>query len=557
MPALSRLTLLLALLALCPAGGPRLAAAPAAWLKVETRDFVIYSDAPERAVVECAVNYAAFRRAFGELFLAPGQTLPPSTFVLFRQEKGFRDVVPRDTQAGNDMKTVNFSCEVDESPLSTFALAGDRDHALELTFEFETIWALRRLGHAVPLWMSQGAGSVLSTVTLRKGQCLLGDEGRRRFTDRLEWPRFFEVGETTKFYREATSELGDYLAQAWGLMHWVLLSEGDPRARFDAIEQALRTRPALEVVPEITHTPLPQLSKTLYRHPKRGRTLPFDEAAVRASLRIAPAPEAEVLAQTSNLLFAAQRTAEGIARLDRAAALAPELPAVQEALARRCLREGSQREAIDHYRRAIAAGSTNFTAYLLSATQRLDDNRTFGSDQAGEGGPEALVALGELRRALAIYPGSVRCTQALGRALYVAPQADPAGLDELSRGVGDGDAAQVVRLYRALLHSRLGDRASCARDFREILADGSVSPKLRAAVERQYLQETVASDASRIDKLARAQDYAAAYALLAAVEQDDDPLLRQNYQRLREWLKKAVARDSSATPAERKLAGLE
>src|SRR5688572_28667872 len=103
-------------------------AAKPSWVKLETNEFTIYSDAPEKQLLESALRYAAFRRAFHELFVEPGRVLPQSTLILFRTEKSFNAHVPRSDRAG--MKMVNYSTEVDGTPLTAFALAGDRDQAL-------------------------------------------------------------------------------------------------------------------------------------------------------------------------------------------------------------------------------------------------------------------------------------------------------------------------------------------------------------------------------------------------------------------------------------------
>lgn len=541
----------LMLLLLLSSLGSLPAAAPV-WLKLQAPEFVIYSDAPEKQVIECALRYSAFRRAFAELFLAPGHPLPPSSLLLFHKEKSFHAVTPPATE--KNTKSVNFSCEVDGTPLSTFALAGDRDRALELTFEFETIWSLRRIGHFVPVWMSQGAGEVLSTVTLEKGKCLVGEDTGHSFDDSFEWPRFFEINESSKAYRESGEELSQFLGQAWGLMHWILLSEGDSRSRFEALEQHLRTTSALEAVTAVMQTPAAQLSKTIRRHPTRAREIAFPETAIQAAFRVSPAPEAEVLVLTANLLCATDRVAEGNAELDRARALSPDLALVKEAWARRMLRESRPRDAVQLYREAIDAGSRDFAAYYLSAANRLDDNMTNGTDRPGEGGLEALKAVVELHRALEFNPGNLECFRLLGRAYYVAPDCGQPQLDELAEAATAGTPGQVVRYYRALLCARLQRREECAADFRTILADADISPQLRRAAGQQFVHSLLSLDAARVEKLARAQDYAAAFAVLAAGEKE--PELAGAYGRLRAWLVQAVRRDPGATPAERQLAGI-
>ena len=169
---------LLALESALPAHG-----AKPVWLKLESKEFVIYSDANEKDVVQSALRYAAYRRVFDELFVPVGGALPTTKLILFRSEKAFRAHTPSDTPS--HINLTNFSTEVDGTPLSTFALSSDPAHALQLTCEFETIWGLKLLGYHAPVWMSQGAGEILSEVEIKSDQIVMGNVSRHGRT--LPW----------------------------------------------------------------------------------------------------------------------------------------------------------------------------------------------------------------------------------------------------------------------------------------------------------------------------------------------------------------------------------
>ncbi|HWA87382.1 MAG TPA: hypothetical protein VG710_14235 [Opitutus sp.] len=452
------------------------------WLKVETPGFTIYSDAPEKQAAACAVDYAAFRRVLGELFVQPGHELPPSVLILFRSSSSFRDLLGnRPEERG--LTRVNFETEIDGTPYSTFAIAGDRHQALELTFEFETIWALRRIGYYVPVWMSQGAGEVLSELRLRKGKCLIGTADHHSSRSEFNWPHFFELGETSSVYNDP-SQLGDYLSQAWGLMHWILFNDADTRTRFAALAARLRNTNAIDAVAAVMATPPDQFNRAINRHFARfrnGREIDFDEAAVRAQLHFTPAPEAEILAQTSNILAASNQVYRCNTRLDRARELDPDLPSVRNAWARRMLREGRQQEAIESYRAAIAAGTKNFNAYIISAMSRLDDVSSGGSDVAGEGGLPANTAADELRQAIKLNPGSTLAYRELGRAFFVMPKVTEANAAELTSGLVPGAEGEIVRFYRALVYARLGHADECRADLQAVVNDPVTDEHIRQA----------------------------------------------------------------------------
>lgn len=539
-----------------------LAAAPAAfsaapkWLKLEGPDFVIYSDAPEKQVVDCALRYAGFRHAFNTLFAEPGRQMPPSTLLLFYRDKPFRALLPAKKE--DTFRTVNVSCDVDGQALNVFAIDGDRDEALGRTFEFETMWALRSLGHFVPLWMSQGAGEVLSTLQVNpdKGKMVLGLAESHEFNETYDWPVFFTLGNNSKEYSEA-DQLGDYLNQAWGLMHWVLLTDGNNPAGFNALEQALRTQNAIPAIQAAMHVPEKELTRTIRRHTGKRREMPFDTAAVKASFHLSPAPGAEVLVQTSEALLASGRDYDASAKLDEAAALAPDLPMVKEARARQRLREDRTRDAVDLYREAIEAGSRNFAAYLRSAALRLDDNSSGGRDVAGEGGAAAATALTEIRRALELNPGSLEAYRLLGRALFVLRNPTAAQVEELAAGAVPGPDGLSVRLYRAMLYSRLGRRDRCVKEFRTLLSEPWMTDDVREKVLEQYAGEMERLDIQKVEKLAEARDYAGAFAVISAGESDSEPAVAEKYPHFRQWLVEKIRHDPDATPEQRKLAGLE
>lgn len=516
-PALRGLLLLLLCAVLTSAD-----AAPARWIKVEADSFTVLSDAPEPAVRDAAVRYAAYRRVFGEFFLEPGASLPPSVLLLFRTEKAFRANVPESKQARTKM--VNYHVDVDGAPLQSFALAGDRDQALAMTFEFETIWGLNRAGYAVPVWMSQGAGEVLHGITLRKGRCLVGDT-RRTFRDVYPWPRFFEIGESSKAYNDF-NELSDFLDQAMGLMHWVLLKDDQSRARVADLAVRLRSSTGPEAIEAVMGLPPEQWTRAIHQHLSRTdpRALAFDEQAERARLRVTPAPEAEVLATTANLLTGWGETVRADALLDRALTLDPVLPAVQEASARRMLRMNRPDEAARLYREAIAAGTRNFSAYLRSADARLNDTRVGGVDKAGEGGQPAEKAAEEIRQAIKLNPGSSEAYQLLGRAFWMMPKIGEAELAELSRGPLTGERGQAVRFYRSLACSRLGREAEADADLRAIIADPQASHRSRQMAQQRLVAEQIRRRTTQVTALLNEQKYAeartAAQATVDGAEED-------------------------------------
>ncbi|QYM78595.1 tetratricopeptide repeat protein [Horticoccus luteus] len=496
---------------------PGATAAPKPWLKLEADDFTIYSDASEKQILRCALDYAAYRRAFADLFVSPDRTLPRSVLLLFRNDAAFHDYVPDRTERGSNARLSNYSFTVDGSPVSAFSLESGRSRALELTFEFETVWALERLGYAVPIWMSQGAGEVLSSVTYGKGVCIVGGSAGRNARTDLAWPEFFAVGTLSDSYNDPRN-LSDFLAQSWGLMHWILLSDAQARERFTALAARLAHSSAADAVAETMQTPLARFDRAIQASLRSGarRKIPFDDAAVRASFHLVPAPPAEVLIQKSNICVALDDVSRGDEQLDLARGLAPDLPMAQEAWARRMQREGQRNDALLAYRAAIAAGSKNVTAYLTSAAARLDDNRSRGFDEAGEGGTQGTLALAELRQAIALDPFNPAAYAQLGRAFYVQKEVTPADLDELSVGLVPGPAGVPVRYYRAMLSVRLHRSDDAIADLDFLAASPDSDERLREIARDRAAIERVNRDVVVGESFLKAHNYAALRVLASA-----------------------------------------
>jgi hypothetical protein len=452
-------------------------AAEPAWLRLRSSEFTIYTDAPRRELEEFAVTYAAFRQVTRDLLLKPGQTPPASTIVLFRRENTFKKHVrePQD----RDFVPAASSSEIDGTTLTTLSLAGDRDRALSLLFEFETIWMLGRLGYFLPTWIAQGSGKVLTSLRVSKSRVLLGEEKQFHFGDTrtLPWPRFFEINEASPEYRGKGSEdMAVYHTQAWSLMHWVLLGGSDTRDRFQRVAAELRVVSITPDVANVLDCPVANLDRELRRHFSRfkPREIPFDEAALRSKWTVEPAPSLEVDIQRAEILLSSDRIVEARAIILNLQVTASESPLVQEALARFALRENDEAAATTHYRRAIELGSKSPVTRLRSASARLDESSMNGADYPGNAGHNAAEAIAEIQEVLTTDPTNLEAYRLLGRALFVAPKLEQQDLEKLSPGIGPGAAGARVRFYRALLHLRLNQPENADEDFRLIADDPTV-----------------------------------------------------------------------------------
>ena len=526
------------------------ASASNSWIKIETDELLVYSDAPEKEVVECSLRYVAYRHAFSKLFGVPISAIPPSTLILFRTTKSFLAKVQNGESRRSE--TLNYSAEVDGVPLSAFALSGDVDTALQSAFEFETIWTLPRVGYSVPIWMAQGAGEVLSSLSISKGQCVVGHFVEHTYRDNFEWAYFFGMNTNSEAYRNPR-RLGNYLGQAWGLMHWVLLDgdhAGGNGEHFKGIARRLARSDGLDaVVAEMNTDPL-HLNRAISQHLSQSplTPIPFDEKGERARLVSRMAPEVEVLIQMANLLNAAEKFSESDAQLDRARAIAPDLPLVKEAFARRMERDHRSENALRLYREAIAGGSKNASTYMVSASARLEELRITHRDIVGEGGTEARLAANELRQAVRLSPARAEAYNLFGRALLLQSEITPEDVSDLTRGIGpDGNNGSVI-YFCALLYSRLGQKAESQANFLKIIQNVQFPEVLRQNARSHFISDAVTADAKQIDEFLQQKNYAAARAIVqSGSTRLDDEELRSTYKRISSLIDERESNELSRT----------
>jgi tetratricopeptide (TPR) repeat protein len=518
----------------------------AQWQRLDAPGFSIYSDCSTRDIERFALDYAAFRQTVHEFFAPDGARPQRTVLILFKSKKAFEQHAPPAAYRGDE--TVAVTTLIDSAALFALPLAGARDLAVQMAFEFETMHLLRAYGYVLPQWMSQGSGQVLSTLKLQGGQRAIGyGDGRIvsgiRLYGLLEWERFFEINQRSPEYH---TYKGQFHGQAWMLMHWVLLTDENGPQRFRELAQRLKREPverALESV--MGSSDLRQLRWTRLMENPPMRRLPFDEAAIRSHWKLRKADAIDVQLHLADLLVASGQAQAADLVVLQSLAAAPSLAAVQEAAARRALRQRNNAEAVDHYRRAIAAGSENPMAYVSSAQARLDESRNHRREQPGGGLPRVIdQVLSELRIALQLDPGNPQAYQLLGRAFYLAPELPVGAIEELSRGVGPGFEGLRLRLYRGTLFwKRQQDHAAAREDFAAVAHSPEVPTELRREARNQLNE--LALDHARQTIVARLneRDVPSARAALEAAQREiEDPQVLAEFGRIRQWLEEQAGK---------------
>ena len=524
-------------------GQPVRLSAAEKWFKVETPDVHIYSNGSKGSVQEFAVHYLAFRHAFNALLAPMGRRPDFATLLLFRDVETLRDYWANTGQRSQTL--ADFTVNVGDRDLFVLALPDHFDQPLAIALENDTQRMLRQVGYRLPIWMSQGAGEVLASLELHSGGYDIGDN-QARFSETLVGPRiipwdlFFVLSTGSDAYRGKNGNYpGLYQAQAWAIMSAVLLHGSDSGERFRRLAGRVHGGIADgEAVAGVTGVKLKDMHQLVSLGSSAPNLhIPFDTAKVKASLLVAPAPDAEVKVQLADLLAAMNNPRESDRMLEAAVALAPNAVYVKEAQGRRFLRRNDQQAATKVFREAIVAGSVDFQAYMTSALQRLDDAQSSGHDVPGGGGNEIPEALAEIRRSLEFQPSAPRAYFQLGRALYVSSTVTDKDLEELKPGIADPENGSVVRLYRGMLYQRLGRIREAQADLRWIIADHNATPALRAQATKFLRRTAFEADQAEAKKLVAAGKFQEAQAVVTQANlRVDGSTDVQAYADLKDWI---------------------
>lgn len=460
------------------------------WIKLESENFVILSDAKLKDVQSFALEYAGYRAVADFYFGRKGVYIPRTVLVLFKSKKEMLKVVSKD----RDSKLFSFTAGVDGRAITAMQLTWDTKESKRQMTEFETVWLLPRFGWFVPTWISQGSGVALSTTFLSKNQEVVSGYAhpswelfRRRAL--IPWDRFFEIHRSSPEYT-GDDAYGLYQAQAGGLMSWLLAGRSTGKNIFAQVAQEIRHTPPLEIIQRVTGHDAKELSKAVKKHmfgkdPLEG--FAFDPEAVSAGFITGPLEEAERLVVLSDLAASAGNDQLATIYYYQAYGLAPDLPVVIESGARLALKEKDLAEAGRLYEQAIEAGSQNARAYTFIARTRLND-MTRGRDREGDGLPMVLEkAESEVKAALEFEPGLGEAYALLGRIAYLEPVPNKSRIFELSDRVGPDEWGMRIRFYRALIHRRLEAYDSAKFDFEAVINHLEASPRDVRKAESQLL----------------------------------------------------------------------
>jgi tetratricopeptide (TPR) repeat protein len=325
----------------------------AGWVKLETRDTDLYSDAGERTARPILNRFEQIRQVFQKAGIQTGPLrLRVFLFASPDEYRQYRD--------GSD----GFYQSAPERDYIAMHAGPD---ASRVAFHEYVHLVLRHSLAPLPRWFDEGASEFYSTMQIRKDGILIGDPIPAHLQRLLKEPwldavALNQVDRGPMFY-----------AESWALVHMLNLS---PRWR-DAVPRFFALiadqKPVDDAFREAFGRTIDQALLELrgYLNQLRPSTLPITIAAVDAPhLSAMSAREAAIAC--AELALAAKRP-ELAAKLVEKFAPDAEIEAARGAIA---LAAGQRDEARAHFDRAITAGSRDPSLYFEYAGLERDRGRS-------------------------------------------------------------------------------------------------------------------------------------------------------------------------------------
>lgn len=383
-----------------------------AWIRLESENFTLFSNAGERPTRRLADDLERLRATLAQLDPDLKLSSPSPTFLfVFKDGRAFAPY-----RLAFEGKPVDVSGYFLARPEANYVAvnADPRGDARSIIYHEYLHYVLRNNYPGLPLWLHEGMAQLYSTFDTTGTEARIG----RPIADHARWLRsnpFLRVSElfaldahSRDYHKGARRNV--FYAQTWVLAHYLLVGNPGRRnltlhylrtlARGEPAEQAFRTAFGGELDTELS------------AYIQRGG-FPYLQAPAGASetgFRIAPLPRADLLARLGLLLsfLDPSKRADAEEHLKAALAANPEHGAALAGLGILAEQAGRRDEAGAWLERAAKAAPDDFLIQYHYGLDRLE----LGPDRA------ALRQAAEaFRRAVALRPEFADAWARLGYAL--------------------------------------------------------------------------------------------------------------------------------------------
>jgi hypothetical protein len=472
-------SVILGLLAALP-----LAAAEPQWRELKTPRFTVLSQVSDARTRRWATEFNEFIDTAQVMMQIPDTALPPPlTVIIFDADAEFAKYRPNKDNGKVAKLVVASTIRTPTWSLSAFSAADGSEQTRRMLFQGGTYWLSDAAPGAKPTWVMKGMGEMLSTFATQGDSVHFADP----IDTYLRVLRDANLMPLDKLMMQRTSVLADdhqtllFDAQSWGLAHYLLLGDAPGnREKWIKYLNLYQTRTAETAARQAFGEDLSGLLKQLEVYARRSRFtfLKLPRPAARPVADPVPAPPLHVQLALGKFALEAADTSLAPKHLQAAAALDPQAAGVFELQTDIAKRDKDRIAAVSAARRALIAGSTDASVYLLLASDLQSNDMAADPDRWLRSADLAAQAINVNSRVPASYALLLRALDRIPK-----PPSEYRDFVELGRKVfpQDGD----LTLGSARLSYKLGRVDEALSTLDAAMGEGSNLDLLQMETARQ------------------------------------------------------------------------
>jgi tetratricopeptide (TPR) repeat protein len=490
-----RFTLTLALVAFILALAPlQAASAKDNWTSVRSKNFHLVGNASEKDIRRIGVQLEQFRDVLSRLIAnVKAVSSVPITVVVFKSDDSFKPFRPPSAaayfQSGEDVNYIALTSErMDENPYA--AIFHEYVHFL-----------VRNNTENVPLWFNEGLAEYYSSFDIMDGdkKVMIGKPISNhvlflREQKLLPLETLFAVTHNSPIYNERSKQ-GVFYAEAWALVHYLLLGNDGKRApQFKQFLQLLTSQmPVESAFKQAFQTDFKTLEKELKQYIGR-RTYPVsvttfnEKLAFDTQMKSAPLTEAEGQFYLGDLLLHTFELERAEKYLQQAIKLDPSLAIAHASLGMLNVRRERFDEARTHLQRAVAADTRNYLVHFYYAYMLSRAGARSGS-YVTEFAPEIAETMRvELRKTIELAPSYAESYHLLAFVNLVTGEQLDESIELLKKAMTLQPGEPRFSSVLAQLYMRKRDFKTARQILEPIVRDGSSADPQVIAQAQSILQ---------------------------------------------------------------------
>lgn len=460
------------------------------WTSVRSKNFLMIGNASEKDIRRVGVRLEQFRDVFSRLFTTLKVDSPvPTTVIVFKNDESYRPFKPNANtsgyfQSGPDVNYITLELTRD--------LNSQQDPFTIILHEY-THLLVRNTSGNVPTWFNEGLAEYYSNFSItsdRKvvvGRPIASHVHLLRENKMLPLRTLFQVDQKSPYYNERDKQ-SIFYAEAWALMHYLILGNGGQRmaqlSKF--VELISADTPMEKAFKEAFAMTFEGMEKELHAYIQRER-YPILSGSFQSKvghdsvMQAAQITEAEAQAYLGDLLLKGNR-ADAEVYLQKALELDPDLPMANASLGLLRVGQGKHEEARKWLERAVAASSQNclvhyYYAYALSREGNRDMETVMGM------APEtAAIIRRELKRAIELRPDFIESYSLLAFVNLVTEKELEETTEMLEQVLAGSPHRHDLMFMLAQLYLRQRDFKTARQHLDKVIANGA--PEVRQRAQR-------------------------------------------------------------------------